>query len=151
MPREFKRSDRVADALQRSLAHVIQREVRDPRVGMVNINSVTVARDLTSAKIYVTFVGVDSDSDSEDSVVVLNKAASYIRNFVARDLSTRITPRLHFYYDSVAVHGQELSALIDKAVATDAVKSTTSQPESEASINSKTTEPLHSDKAETKD
>ena len=151
MPREFKRSDRVADALQRSLAQVIQREVRDPRVGMVNINSVTVARDLTSAKIYVTFVGVDSDSESEESVVVLNKAASYIRNFVARDLSTRITPRLHFYYDAVAVHGQELSALIDKAVATDAVKSNTSTQDYEPSVSGKTTESLHSEKVEAKD
>ena len=119
MPREFKRSDRVADALQRSLAQVIQREVRDPRLGMVNINSVDVARDLTTARIYVTLIGVNSDEKSEEAVGVLNNAASYIRNFVARDLNTRITPRLTFYYDAVAVRGQELSALIDKAVAKD--------------------------------
>lgn len=127
MPREFKRSDRVADALQRSLAQVIQREVRDPRLGMVNINSVDVARDLTTARIYVTFIGMDSDEQSEEGVGVLNNAASYIRSFVARDLNTRITPTLKFYYDAVAVRGQELSALIDKAVAKD--QSTKSAPE----------------------
>lgn len=128
MPREFKRSDRVADALQRSLAQVIQREVRDPRLGLVNVNSVDVARDLTTARVYVTFIGVNDDEQSEEAVKVLNNAASYLRTFVARDLTTRITPRFTFYYDSVAVRGQELSALIDKVIAKD---------EKESSQNSK--------------
>lgn len=119
MPKEFKRADRVADALQRSLAKVIQQELRDPRLGMVNINSVVVAKDLTSAKIYVTFVGVDSTKECEEAVVVLNKAASFMRIQVAKELTTRITPRLFFYFDKVAVQGQALSALIDKVVATD--------------------------------
>ena len=119
MPREFKRSDRVADALQRSLAHTIQMEIRDPRVGLVNINSVNVTRDLANAKVYVTFVGVDSDDDSEASVEILNNAANYLRNLVAKDLSMRSTPRIRFYYDKTAVHGQILSNLIDRAVAED--------------------------------
>ena len=52
MAREFKRSDRVADAVQRSLAQAIPNEVRDPRLGMVNINAVVVAKDLTMAKVF---------------------------------------------------------------------------------------------------
>jgi ribosome-binding factor A len=44
MPREFTRSDRVSDAIQRLLAQVIPAEIRDPRVGMLNINEVTVTR-----------------------------------------------------------------------------------------------------------
>ena len=119
MPREFFRSDRVADAIQRSLAQLIQQEVRDPRVGMVNINSVTVARDLSLAKVYVTFVGAESEQESESGVDVLNKAASFLRNLVSKDLTMRSTPRIQFFYDKVAVHGQSLSALIDKAVAED--------------------------------
>ncbi len=119
MPREFKRSDRVADAIQRSLAQTIQMEIRDPRLGLVNINSVNVTKDLANAKVYVTFVGVDSDDDSEASVEILNNAASYLRNLVAKDLSMRTTPRIRFYYDKTAVHGQTLSNLIDRAVAED--------------------------------
>lgn len=119
MPREFKRADRVADALQRSLAQLIQTEVRDPRVGMVNINEVTVSRDLAMAKIYVTFVGQDSDTESEAAVEILNHAASYLRNLVAKDLTLRATPKLQFYFDKTAVHGQALSSLIDRAVAVD--------------------------------
>lgn len=119
MPREFFRSDRVADAIQRSLAYLIQQEVRDPRLGMVNINSVSVARDLSLAKVYVTIVGAENERQNEVAVDVLNKASSFLRNHVAKDLSMRSTPRLQFHYDKVAVEGQALSALIDRAVAED--------------------------------
>ena len=120
MPREFQRSDRVADAIQRSLAQAIPREVRDPRVGMVNINSVDVPRDLSQAKVYVTFVGASGDAESEAAVKVLNNAASYLRNFIARDIRMRTIPRIEFHYDRVAVQGQALSNLIDRAIAADA-------------------------------
>ena len=119
MPREFFRSDRVADAIQRSLAKLIQQEVRDPRLGMVNINSVSVARDLSLAKIYVTVVGATDEKESEVAVDVLNKASSFLRVQISKDLTIRSTPRLQFHYDKVAVQGQALSALIDKAVAED--------------------------------
>jgi ribosome-binding factor A len=119
MAKEFTRSDRVADAVQRSLAQLIPAEIRDPRVGMVNINSVVVARDLTFAKVYVTFVGEDNPKACEESVAILNKAASFLRTLVGRSLTTRITPRLQFYYDESAVRGQVLSSLIDRAIAAD--------------------------------
>lgn len=119
MPREFKRADRVADAIQRSLAQTIQMEIRDPRLGMVNINTVNVTRDLANASVYVTFVGVDSEEDSEASVDILNNAASYIRSAVAKDLRLRSTPRIRFIYDKTSVRGQTLSNLIDRAVAED--------------------------------
>lgn len=119
MPREFFRSDRIADAIQRSLAQLLQQEVRDPRLGMVNINSVSVARDLSLAKIYVTVVGAETEKENELTVDVLNKASSYLRNLVSKDLTMRSTPRLQFHFDRVAVQGQALSALIDRAVAED--------------------------------
>ena len=56
MAREFHRSDRVGDAIQRELAELIRHEVRDPRIGMVSVNAVKVASDLSTAKVYVTFV-----------------------------------------------------------------------------------------------
>ena len=57
MAREFKRSDRVADALQRELAELLRTELQDPRVGMANITAVEVSRDLGVAKVFVTFIG----------------------------------------------------------------------------------------------
>lgn len=119
MPREFKRSDRVADAIQRSLAHIIQMEVRDPRLGMVNINAVAVSRDLSLAKVYVTFVGQGGEVEDEEKVAVLNKAASFIRGLMARDINIRVTPRLVFMYDKSVVRGQRMTDLIDRALSSD--------------------------------
>lgn len=119
MPREFTRSDRVADAIQRLLAMLIPQEVRDPRVGMVNINDVTVSRDMAYAKVYVTFVGDDDADTAKESVKALNKAAGFLRSLLAKELSMRSVPRLQFIYDKTSIRGQELSSLIDRAVAKD--------------------------------
>ncbi len=119
MPREFKRSDRVADAIQRSVADIIRSEIRDPRVGMPNINAVHVPRDLSSAKVFVTFIGLDDLEQIDEAVMVLNDAAGYIRTLVAKEMKMRMVPRIFFVFDKVAVEGQVLSNLIDKAVAKD--------------------------------
>lgn len=123
MAREFHRADRVADAMRRELARLIQQEVRDPRVGMVNINDVEVSRDLSTAKIFVTLVGEDDPSAIKASMDVLNRAAGFLRSQLAREIQMRVIPRLHFRYDETSVRGQELSALIDKAVQSDKSKS----------------------------
>ena len=119
MAREFKRSDRMADAIQRSLATIIQMEVRDPRLGMVNINAVSVSKDLSLAKVYVTFVGEDGEAAYEKKVRVLNNAASFIRGLMARDLNTRTTPRLAFIYDKSVIRSQLMTDLIDRAASSD--------------------------------
>lgn len=118
MPREFFRSDRVSDAIQRLLGQIIPQEIRDPRVGMVNINQVTVSRDMAYAKIYVTFVG-DDEAASLQAVSILNKASGFLRGFVAKELDMRTVPKLQFFYDKTAIRGQEISTLIDRALAED--------------------------------
>ena len=64
MAKEYSRTQRVADYLQRELAALIQHEVRDPRVGMVSITGVNVSRDLGHAKVYYTVLGSDSGEDA---------------------------------------------------------------------------------------
>lgn len=118
MPREFFRSDRVSDAIQRLLGQVIPQEIRDPRIGMININQVVVSRDMSYAKVYVTFVG-DDETKSLEGVNILNKASGFLRGFVARDLDMRSVPKLQFFYDKTAIRGQEISSLIDRALAED--------------------------------
>jgi ribosome-binding factor A len=132
MPKEYSRSDRVADAVQRSLAHLIPTEIRDPRVGLININAVEVAKDLTLAKVYVTLVGENDAKVCQDSVAILNKAANFLRNLVGKELTVRSSPRIQFYYDESAVRGQVLSNLIDRAVAADKANRAQAQPEGDA-------------------
>jgi len=118
MPREFTRSDRVSDAIQRILGQVITQEIRDPRIGLVNINAVTVTRDMAYAKVYVTFVGAD-EAESLAAASVLNKASGFLRGFIAKELVMRSVPKLQFIYDKTAIRGQEISFLIDRAMKED--------------------------------
>lgn len=132
MPREFTRSDRVSDAIQRILAQVIRSEIRDPRIGMVNINDVTVTRDMAYAKVYVTFVGVDDEKDSIAAASILNKASGFLRTFIARELSMRTVPKLQFIYDKTSVKGQQLTTLIDRAMAEDSLHQHDDEPAGDA-------------------
>ena len=115
MAREFTRSQRVADYLQRELSGIIQREVRDPRVGMVSVTGVDVSRDIGHAKIHYTVLGADSSEDAKESTEVLNKAAGFLRSQLARDSNMRSVPQLRFYFDSSVGRGRHMEDLIGRA------------------------------------
>ncbi|MFK7828541.1 MAG: 30S ribosome-binding factor RbfA [Congregibacter sp.] len=120
MAREFSRKERVGDYLQRELALTIQRELRDPRLGMVSITAVEVSRDLSHARVFVTLLGCDSEEDAKPSMSVLNKAAGFLRSALAKHASMRSVPRLRFMFDSSIGRGRDLEALIQKAAHADA-------------------------------
>ncbi|WP_136249090.1 30S ribosome-binding factor RbfA [Halomonas borealis] len=117
--REFKRTDRVADQLQKELAVLIQREIKDPRLGMVTISGVTVSRDLGYADIHVTLLGEQDAERIKENLAVLKRAAGFLRSQIARRIKLRHVPELRFHFDESVVRGQHLSALIDEAVASD--------------------------------
>jgi len=119
MAKEYSRTQRVADYLQRELAALIQREVRDPRVGMVSITGVNVSRDLGHAKVYYTELGSDSIEDATESTEVLNKASGFLRSQLSRDSSMRSVPQLRFYFDSSVGQGRHLEDLIRRAADAD--------------------------------
>ena len=119
MAKDYSRTQRVADYLQRELAALIQQEVRDPRVGMVSITGVNVSRDLGHAKIYLTVLGCESDEDASDSIEALNKAAGFLRSMLSRDSSMRSVPQLRFYFDTSVGRGRHLEDLIRRAADAD--------------------------------
>jgi len=96
MSREFSRTDRVADALQKELAIIIRNEVRDPRIGMVSVNAVEVSRDLSYAKVYVTFVDNPKNCEPSERVAVLNKVSGFLRTALGREVQMRIIPQIKF-------------------------------------------------------
>ena len=107
------RSYRVADQIQRDVAELI-RDLKDPRIGMVTINSVEVSPDYAHAQVYFSvLVGV-----AEDSAAALNEAAGYLRNGLFKRLSIHTVPTLHFHFDRTTERAADLSALIAKANAT---------------------------------
>lgn len=117
--REFKRTDRVADQLQKELAVLIQREVKDPRLGMVTVSGATVSRDLGYADIYVTLLGEQDSERIKENLQVLKRAAGFLRSQIAQRIKLRHVPELRFHFDESVVRGQHLSSLIDEAVSSD--------------------------------
>ena len=117
MPKEYSRSERVADFIKREVALLLQRELRDPRVINANVNAVIVSRDMSMAKIYVTFFDKETAEEAKQAVEVLNGAAGFIRSQVASQHSMRSTPKLRFYFDDSVRQGEHLSNLIDRAIA----------------------------------
>ncbi len=119
MAKEYARTQRVADYLQRELAALIQHEVRDPRVGMVSITGVDVSRDLGHARVYYTRMGADSAEEASESTEALNKAAGFLRSQLSRDSNMRMVPQLRFYFDTSVGRGRNLEDLIRRAADAD--------------------------------
>ena len=117
--RPFGRDLRIADFIRDEIASIIQMQIRDPRVGMVSVNEVTVSKDLSYADLYVTSLDAQSTEDKEELVGVLNKAGGFFRSELSKRHSMRTTPRLRFHYDEVAERGPRMDALIDRAVRSD--------------------------------
>ena len=110
------RPQKVADLIQRELSELIRLEVRDPRVGMVTLLDVEVSRDMAHAKIWFDVLAEEHGLEAQEA---LNHAAGFLRHELGHLLKLRLTPALHFFYDDTQSRGNALSALIDKAVASD--------------------------------
>ncbi|MDH2998579.1 ribosome-binding factor A [Pasteurellaceae bacterium LFhippo2] len=122
MSREFKRSDRVAQELQKEIAIILQREVKDPRIGMVTVSDVELSRDLAYAKVFVTFLFDSDESAVERGLEGLNKASGYIRTLVGKAMRLRIVPELKFLYDQSLVEGMRMSNLVTNVIRQDEAK-----------------------------
>ena len=114
MPRDFSRTRRVGEQLQRELATLIRDEIDDPRLGMVSISAVQVSRDMSHAKVYFSTLGETHEADA--SLQVLQGASAYLRKLLGQQLRMRQVPQLHFKQDHSLEEGARLSALIDAAV-----------------------------------
>lgn len=112
------RQRRVADQIQRELSELIRLALRDPRVGMATLTGVDVSRDYAHAKVYFTKHG--DDAQREACREGLNSAAGFLRREIAKRLSLRSVPALHFEVDETIERGTRLTHLIDRAVAEDA-------------------------------
>jgi ribosome-binding factor A len=107
------RGFRVADQIQRDLAELV-RDLKDPRLGMVTINSVEVSPDYAHAKVWFSVL-VGSPQDCE---LALNEAAGFLRNGLFKRLAIHTVPTLHFHFDRTTERAADLSALIARANAT---------------------------------
>lgn len=117
MKRDFSRTSRVADQIQRELANLIQFDVKDPRVGMVTITAVDVTKEFENARIYFTVLG--DETAREATQRGLERASGFLRRELAHRLKLRTTPSLHFVYDESIDRAAKMSELISTALGTE--------------------------------
>ena len=118
MSKEFSRAQRVTQQLQKELAVILQREVRDSRIGMVTISDVEVSRDLAYAKVFVTFFCV-GDQTPETCLAALKEHEVPVRMMLGKRIRHRLTPEVRFTYDNTLVEGMRMSNLVSDVVNTD--------------------------------
>jgi len=116
MPKEFSRSQRMAEQLRRELAEIVRDEIKDPRMGFVSFTEVRMSRDLSHAVIYCSVF----DSEQQDeSIDILNRAVGFFRKEIARRIRARIVPTLKFVADESVSRGEAMDSLISKAIKSD--------------------------------
>ena len=114
MPKEFGRSQRVASQMQKELALILQREVKDPRLGFITVNEVVLSKDLAVAKVFITVLNSQDEASKKANVDVLNDMSAFIRHELAKRMRLRHISELHFHYDHSFDTGMRVSALLQE-------------------------------------
>jgi ribosome-binding factor A len=114
LARDYPRSRRIEEQIQRLLSEVIRQQLRDPRVHGAVITDVRVSRDLSVARVFYT--ALESDIDVDGMQQGLAHAAGFLRSCLARELTSRTVPELRFVHDELPEKSRRMDALIDDAV-----------------------------------
>jgi ribosome-binding factor A len=107
-----KRLDRVNQLVREEISHLIQRELKDPRLGFVTVTEVAVAPDLRSAKVFVSVLG--DDAQWKGSLAALQSARGFIRNWLAPRLRLRAVPDLTFLPDRSMAHAAHIQTVLER-------------------------------------
>lgn len=122
MAREFSRTQRVSQEMQKEIAIILQREVKDPRVGMATVSGVELSRDLAYAKVFVTFLNDNEPEQVKAGIKALQDASGFIRVLLGKAMRLRVVPELTFAYDNSLVEGMRMSNLVTNVLRNDAEK-----------------------------
>ena len=117
MPKEFSRSQRVAEQVRRELAELIRLEVKDPRVGFITLTDVEITPDYAHAKVF--FTSMRGEEGLEEILVGLRRASGFLRRELGKRVRIHTLPELHFHYDPSVERGSRMSQLIDQVVRDD--------------------------------
>jgi ribosome-binding factor A len=111
--KEYSRSERVADQIQREVAEIISQELDDPRIGRVTVSGSSLSRDLSNATLYVT---LPADGDVKRALEGLNRASGFVRRRLGQRVRMRYVPRLRFAHDATLDRATRVGELIDAAI-----------------------------------
>jgi len=107
------RIERVGNLIRHEISELLQRQVKDPRVGnFVTVTEVSISPDLRYAKVFVSCIG--SEEERQKTLSGLTAASGFLRNQLAKRLRLRRIPELSFHWDDSIERGARLLQLIDE-------------------------------------
>jgi ribosome-binding factor A len=109
---------KIADRIKVVVAEMLERRVKDPRLGFVTVTDVRVSGDTQQASIFYTVFG--EDNDLAGTAVALESAKGLIRSEVGKQLGMRHVPTLEFHHDALPETARHIDDLLEKARASDA-------------------------------
>ncbi|MFP3014270.1 MAG: 30S ribosome-binding factor RbfA [Arsenophonus sp.] len=124
MERNFWRVQRISQEIKKEISIILHRKIKDTRVKNALISGVEISRDLSYAKIYVTFLNIlDKKYETEiikNNIKILNgDMAKCIRSLLCKAMCLRIIPEITFFYDRSLLEGIHVSNLLSKVIRDD--------------------------------
>jgi ribosome-binding factor A len=113
----FTRSDRVGVQIQKVLARLLAKDIKDPRLKMITITAVKMSGDLKSGRVY--YVAPGRQKAKEGAGEGFNKASGYIKRALAERLGLRYMPELKFFYDDSFDYGSRIDEILKSIKTTD--------------------------------
>ena len=105
-----KRLERVNQLMREEISMLLQREIKDPRLGFVTVTEVDVTTDLKQAKVYVSVLG--NDAQWVKSFKALESAKGFVWGWLRRNLDLRVTPEIAFRPDRSMEHAARMQSLL---------------------------------------
>jgi ribosome-binding factor A len=105
-----KRLDRVNQLIKEEVSTLLQRELKDPRLGFVTVTAVEASKDLRLAKIFVSVLG--GDEQWRASLAALASARGFVRNWLRQHLDLRVTPEVQFRPDRSMEHAARIQQIL---------------------------------------
>jgi ribosome-binding factor A len=106
------RQKKVGELLRSEISDIIQREIRDPRLGFVTVTEVDVTPDMRIARVFVSVMG--EHDVQEAAIAALNKARGFVRLEIGKRITMRITPEIEFRLDHSIEHGARIFELLQQ-------------------------------------
>jgi len=114
---DANRANKLADRIAQIVAEMLERRVKDPRLGFVTVTDARLTGDLREATVYYTVYG--SADDREGTAAALKSATGLIRSEVGRQTGLRHTPSLSFVQDTLPEGARHMEELVARARAAD--------------------------------
>ena len=107
----MNRLERVNRLVRDEISTLLQRELKDPGLGFVTVTEVDVAKDLRTARVYVSVLG--SEAEWRSSLLALERARGFIRSWLTPRLRMRAIPHLTFLPDRSMAHAAHIQAVLE--------------------------------------